>query len=92
MGRVVKLPKAARDALRSMPWAKDAKCKTAENPDAFFPIAEQESATAYAKGLCALCPVAIACLRWALDNGMDKGIWGGLTEKERRELKGLVKA
>lgn len=33
------------------------------------------------------CPVQAACLEWALENGQDSGIWGGLSENERRALK-----
>lgn len=80
-------PKATREVMGTRDWVVSAECRDAYDPDAFFPIAEQEGPTLYAKGLCARCPVSAACLRWALDNGMDRGIWGGLTEQERRELK-----
>ncbi|HYS32389.1 MAG TPA: WhiB family transcriptional regulator, partial [Streptosporangiaceae bacterium] len=40
-----------------------------------------------AKQVCARCKVAEACLRWALDSGQDSGVWGGLSEDERRALK-----
>jgi len=37
--------------------------------------------------VCNRCPVIDACLRFALENGMTAGVWGGLTEDERRALK-----
>ncbi|MGY3684394.1 hypothetical protein ACVWXU_008017 [Streptomyces sp. TE33382] len=43
--------------------------------------------TADAKAVCANCPVREPCLRWALENGQDSGVWGGLGEDERRALK-----
>jgi WhiB family redox-sensing transcriptional regulator len=40
-----------------------------------------------AKAVCARCEVMDTCLSWALDNGADDGVWGGLSEDERRALK-----
>ena len=40
-----------------------------------------------AKDICGGCAVRQACLDWAVDHGQDAGIWGGLTEDERRSLK-----
>jgi WhiB family transcriptional regulator, redox-sensing transcriptional regulator len=37
--------------------------------------------------VCRQCSVADACLRWALESGQDSGVWGGLSEDERRALK-----
>ena len=67
-----------------------AACKGA-GPGLFFgPAAEFVSATtkreAAAKAICAGCPVRDACLAYALDTGQEYGIWGGLTEDERRAL------
>jgi WhiB family redox-sensing transcriptional regulator len=39
-----------------------------------------------AKLLCRGCPVQMTCLNYALDTAQDSGIWGGLTETERRRL------
>ena len=39
-----------------------------------------------AKKICATCPVASQCLEWALDNGERFGVWGGMSEKDRRKL------
>ncbi len=40
-----------------------------------------------AKKVCKRCDVREACLQWALDAGQDHGVWGGLSEDERRALK-----
>lgn len=40
-----------------------------------------------AKKLCASCPVVEQCLDWALENNERFGIWGGLTERERRRMR-----
>ena len=41
---------------------------------------------AKAKAICARCPVRDACLAYALDTGEAFGVWGGLTEDERRAM------
>jgi WhiB family redox-sensing transcriptional regulator len=40
-----------------------------------------------AKAVCRRCPVSQQCLAWALESGQDAGVWGGLSEDERRALK-----
>jgi WhiB family redox-sensing transcriptional regulator len=40
-----------------------------------------------AKAVCRRCPVIQECLAWALESGQDAGVWGGLSEDERRALK-----
>ena len=37
--------------------------------------------------MCRRCEVIETCLKWALDSGQDAGVWGGLSEDERRALK-----
>lgn len=66
-----------------------AACRDAD-PDLFFPIGSTGPAlvqTEEAKMVCQGCPVRQECLRWALENGQDAGVWGGLDETERRALK-----
>ncbi|MFP8959148.1 WhiB family transcriptional regulator [Streptomyces nanhaiensis] len=56
-----------------------------EDADAvFFPLPRDYEAIAEAKELCGLCPVRRDCLDFALENVLREGIWGGLTEAERR--------
>ncbi|MGW1469133.1 WhiB family transcriptional regulator [Streptomyces sp. NPDC002308] len=70
-------------------WRTRAACRE-EDPDLFFPIGSTGPAlvqTEDAKAVCGTCPVREQCLRWALDNNQDAGVWGGLAEDERRALK-----
>ncbi|WP_411574880.1 WhiB family transcriptional regulator [Streptomyces fradiae] len=56
-----------------------------EDADAiFFPLPRDHEAIAEAKELCGWCPVRSVCLNYALENVLKEGIWGGLTEAERR--------
>ncbi len=65
-------------------WMVDAKCLDAD-PEAFFP--EKGGSTREAKRICAACPVRQECLDYAMSNDERFGIWGGLSERERRRLK-----
>ena len=62
-------------------WAFAAPCASAPE-DLFVRGAEQHKA----KAVCATCPVRAECLAEALDNKIEWGVWGGLTERERRAL------
>ncbi|MGH3758030.1 WhiB family transcriptional regulator [Actinophytocola sp.] len=69
-------------------WRNRAACRD-EDPELFFPISDVGPAARQAeqaKAVCARCPVRAQCLNFALDNGLDHGIFGGTTERERREL------
>ena len=71
-----------------MSWFRDAACQ-GENPELFFPIGSTAAAVfqlAEAKQICARCPVQGPCLEWALLTGTEYGVWGGLSEDERRAL------
>lgn len=65
-------------------WHRSALCAQTD-PDAFFP--EKGQSARLAKRICASCEVREDCLRYALDHGETAGIWGGLNETERRELR-----
>jgi WhiB family transcriptional regulator, redox-sensing transcriptional regulator len=65
-------------------WMLEARCLDAD-PEAFFP--EKGGSTREAKRICAACPVRDECLQYALDNDERFGIWGGLSERERRRAK-----
>lgn len=70
-------------------WRERAACRD-EDPELFFPIGDGALAQAQmerAKAICARCPVVRECLAWALKTGQDAGVWGGLTEQERRQLR-----
>lgn len=66
------------------PWTQDALCAQTD-PDAFFP--EKGGSTRDAKTICRECDVTEDCLLYALRNDERFGIWGGLSERERRKLK-----
>jgi WhiB family redox-sensing transcriptional regulator len=63
-------------------WAGAAACR-AKAPDELF---VKGAAQNRAKQLCQGCPVRTECLAEALDNHIEWGVWGGLTERERRAL------
>jgi len=65
-------------------WQKGSICGQTD-PEAFFP--EKGGSTRDAKKICANCDVREKCLRYALDNDERFGIWGGLSERERRKLR-----
>ncbi|WP_025273766.1 WhiB family transcriptional regulator [Haloglycomyces albus] len=72
-----------------MDWRHEAVCRD-EDPELFFPIGDTGPALVQvekAKAVCNRCPVREQCLQWALASGQDAGVWGGLSEVERRELK-----
>ena len=61
-----------------------------EDPELFF-VTGPGQASAHqleaAKAVCRRCPVAAACGEWALSTGQDFGVWGGLSEDERRAVR-----
>ena len=63
-------------------WATRGACRTSD-PDALF---VQGAAQNRAKAVCMGCPVRTECLADALDNEIEFGVWGGMTERERRAL------
>ena len=72
-----------------MDWRHRAICRD-EDPELFFPVGTSGPALlqiAEAKTVCRRCPVVTECLAWALESGQDAGVWGGMSEDERRALK-----
>jgi WhiB family transcriptional regulator, redox-sensing transcriptional regulator len=65
-------------------WQERANCLGVD-PDLFFP--ERGASTREAKSVCGSCEVRLDCLEYALVNGEKFGIWGGLSERERRRLR-----
>lgn len=77
------------DARPDRDWRSQGPCLEVD-PELFFPIGNTGPALVQieeAKAVCRRCPVVETCLRWALDTGQDAGVWGGLSEDERRALK-----
>ena len=73
----------------NMDWRHSAACRHVD-PELFFPVGNTGPAIAQieeAKKVCVKCDVREACLQWALESGQDSGVWGGLSEDERRAMK-----
>jgi WhiB family redox-sensing transcriptional regulator len=81
------IPRAAPDTLggpgEDLSWQDSALCAQAD-PEAFFPI--KGGSTREAKKVCRACPVRAECLEYALIHQERYGIYGGLSERERRKL------
>lgn len=69
-------------------WQHKALCSQTD-PEAFFP--EKGGSTRDAKRVCAQCEVREQCLQWAIDHDERFGIWGGMSERERRKYKKELK-
>jgi len=73
------------DLLGTAPeWHERALCSQTD-PEAFFP--EKGGSTREAKKVCRACEVRAECLEYALAHDERFGIWGGLSERERRRIK-----
>lgn len=68
-------------------WQEHALCAQTD-PEAFFP--EKGGSTREAKAVCQSCEVREECLQYALDHDERFGIWGGLSERERRRMRRLA--
>lgn len=70
-------------------WRDHARCRDTD-PDLFFPVGTTGQALVsidYAKQVCGECVVNGECLDFALETNQDSGIWGGLSEEERRVIR-----
>jgi len=75
--------------VRAADWRNRAACVSHE-PELFFPIGTAGPAQTHlaeAQQVCRGCEVQTDCLQWALSNGVDYGVWGGLSEDQRRSLR-----
>jgi len=72
------------DESAGQAWQDRALCAQTD-PEAFFP--EKGGSTREAKRVCRSCEVRAECLEYALEHDERFGIWGGLSERERRRLK-----
>lgn len=86
-GNVLPLFTAEVDDEGLLSWQERALCAQTD-PEAFFP--EKGGSTREAKKVCTQCEVRAECLDYALANDERFGIWGGLSERERRKLKRRV--
>jgi WhiB family redox-sensing transcriptional regulator len=72
------------DDVDELGWQDQALCAQTD-PEAFFP--EKGGSTREAKRVCRSCEVRAECLEYALEHDERFGIWGGMSERERRRLK-----
>ena len=82
MGATIGSPTRWRKIMWVEDWAPRAACRQ-DTPDALFVRGAEQNK---AKQVCASCPVRTECLAEALDNQIEWGVWGGMTERERRAL------
>lgn len=80
---VVDLPTLLGRVFKYQPWRDEALCAQTD-PDAFFP--EKGGSTREAKQVCTRCPVQAECIDEALANNERFGIWGGVSERDRRKI------
>ena len=80
--QTTKIDVLAPPILEERPWAVFAACRDAD-PDVFFSTNRRDEERAVA--ICSTCPVSEDCLEHALSARERFGVWGGLTEKERRK-------
>ena len=75
-------PEGMNKVLNVGAWSEQAACRETD-PDEMF---VQGAAQNRVKQICSGCPVKMECLADALDNHIEFGVWGGMTERERRAL------
>jgi WhiB family redox-sensing transcriptional regulator len=66
-------------------WRYLGQCRGSD-PDVFYPPSEDDFEAQAAKAICQSCPVRQPCLEFALSTREKHGVWGGLTERERRRV------
>jgi WhiB family redox-sensing transcriptional regulator len=77
------------EVLMPPEWTKKALCAEID-PEIFFP--DKGDKTAHVKQICKACDVRAECLEYSLQNNERFGVWGGLTEHDRRRLRSRKKA
>lgn len=84
--------RSLRDEVAAVRWQKFGSCRKADESLFFAPDISGEPAgkrlrrLVAAKRVCAACPVREMCRSYALENGEEFGIWGGLSEVERKQI------
>lgn len=77
-------PRSGPDLTLPPEWVTEALCAQTD-PEAFFP--EKGGTAEPARRICAVCPVHRECRDYALTNAEYHGIWGGLTDNDRRRIR-----
>jgi WhiB family transcriptional regulator, redox-sensing transcriptional regulator len=65
-------------------WVDKALCKSYD-PNIFFPT--DLAGFNRAVVICAQCPVRVQCGQWAIEHPEEQGVWGGLSERERKRIR-----
>lgn len=84
--RIVTLPALTGNLKLPGDWTERAECRGWPT-NIFFPERNDAGGVPLARRICATCPVRTECLRWALDNDEQFGIWGGTSQRERRRIR-----
>ena len=71
--------------LNGQKWRMVGLCKGSDTL-VFYPPSDDDSLAEEAKTICAMCTVRKPCLEFALTTREKHGVWGGLTERERRRV------
>lgn len=69
--------------LQHLKWMDDGAC-IGTDPEAFFPDGTPEN---FARRICNSCPVIVECAEYAIPDHRIRGIWGGMTEKQRKNAR-----
>ncbi|MFE3031528.1 WhiB family transcriptional regulator [Streptomyces canus] len=81
-------PRDTRTSMRAEDWRDSAACAS-EDTEMFFAsalTAEGQANIRHAKVICWRCPSQLECGQWAIDNRVPFGVWGGVSEQERRKI------
>lgn len=71
------------NVIKTPEWMVDALCAQTD-PEVFFPDVGEPNRNA--KRVCMACPVRAQCLRYAINHGMNYGVWGGKSYRERKAI------
>ena len=92
MSTTTRRPTRAAAPADTGDWRDDAQCRTHPDPDLWHPVGGgfvHSAQVEEAQRICnTRCAVREQCLQWALETRQDIGVWGGLSERERRRLSG----
>jgi WhiB family redox-sensing transcriptional regulator len=83
-GKLIEALVIGEMTIAELAWQDYANCRGAD-ADLFFP--ERGASTRKAKAICNACEVKDDCLDFAIVNGEKFGIWGGMSERERRRVR-----
>jgi WhiB family redox-sensing transcriptional regulator len=73
------------ELLTAESWMVNSACKDTGDPDQFF--SNHPDSIKAAISICHQCPVRVLCAEYAITNDLSDGIWGGLTESDRRSIR-----